>query len=99
MRGKCQTCGCECDLTKHHLVPRVKCHNKYKAVEHEESNFIWICRSCHDQIHALYDENTLRDRYSTLELLLADERFGKFVAWKKKHADFKGHAKRSNDRR
>jgi len=96
MKGKCQMCGCDCDLTAHHLIPRVKCHNKYKQIMNDDSNLIMICRQCHDHIHAAYDENYLRDNLSSLELLMADEKIKKFVDWRKKHPDFNGHAKMSN---
>ena len=69
--------------------------NKY--LKYTETNIIEICRSCHDQIHALWSENELRDSYSTLEKLMAAPEFKKFVDWKKKHPDFKGHSKMSKD--
>ena len=99
MTGKCQTCGCDCELTKHHLVPVSKCKNKYKQVKEDASNHIWICRQCHDAIHASYSEQELRDMYYTLDALLSAPEFAKFVAWKKKHPEFDGHSKMSNRRR
>lgn len=99
MTGRCETCGCEAELTKHHLVPVAKAKNKYKAVKEDPSNHIWICRSCHDQIHALYDETELRDLYSTREKLLEATEFKKYVSWKAKHPDFSGHSKMSNKRK
>ena len=95
----CAACGCEGPLTLHHLVPQVKCHNKYKDTKDDPSNHVMLCRSCHDQIHALWSENELRDSYSTLEKLMAAPEFKKFVDWKKKHPDFKGHSKMSKDRK
>lgn len=89
MKGKCQICGTECDLTKHHLVPQVKCRNKYKSLKNDESNFIMICNLCHRTIHAYFDESTLRDRLNTLEALLSDEKFSKYADWRSKHPDFK----------
>ena len=99
MLGICQTCGLEEDLTKHHLVPQLKAKNKYKEIKEDPSNIIWICRSCHDQIHALKSESELRDCYNTLDKLLEMPEFAKYVAWKKKHPDFKGHSKMSNSRK
>ena len=95
----CATCGCSGPLTLHHLIPQVKCHNKYKEVKDDPKNHIMICRPCHDQIHALWTENQLRDCYNTLEKLLTDPRFKKFVEWKKKHPEFKGSSKMSNNKR
>ena len=98
-RPKCELCGLECELTKHHLVPKLKAKNKYKDIKEDPSNIIWICRSCHDQIHSLWDESTLRDLYSTKESLLKSSEMQKFIAWKKKHPEFKGHSKMNNNRR
>jgi len=95
----CELCGCQAVLTKHHLVPVSRAKNKYKQLRNDESNFIWICRSCHDHIHATYGESELRDRLSTLDALKADEKIMSFVRWKAKHPDFKGHAKMSNERK
>ena len=39
-KAKCQMCGIECELTKHHLIPQVKCKNKYKEIKNEDSNII-----------------------------------------------------------
>ena len=99
MKNKCETCGLEADLTKHHLCPASRCKNKYKAIKEDESNHIWICRSCHDQIHSLWDESTLRDLYNTKDKLLAAPEMQKFIKWKIKHQDFTGHSKMSNDRK
>jgi len=101
MKGNCELCGLELELTKHHLIPqRVSRSTKYsKDLKTDESNFLWICGECHGQIHALYTEQELRDFYSTKEALLASEKFGKFVKWRMKHPNFKGSSKMSNDKR
>lgn len=95
----CELCGCESDLTKHHLIPKLRAKNKYKEIKEDPSNLIWICRSCHDQIHAIWTENELRDLYNTKEKLLDAPEMQKFVTWKKRHPDFKGHSKMSNKRK
>lgn len=100
MTGKCATCGLEMELTLHHLVPRSKANSgKYKQIKDDPSNHLWICRSCHDQIHALYENNILRDVYNTFESLMAAPEFAKYISWKKKHPDFKGHSKMSNTKK
>lgn len=96
---KCELCGSECNLTQHHLVPKLKAKNKYKEIRDDDSNILTVCRSCHDQIHALYSESQLRDLYSSKEALSEAQELKKFIAWKKKHPDFKGHSKLSNARR
>lgn len=98
-KDKCQICGCECNATKHHLVPVAKCKNKYKQIKEDPSNHIWICRQCHDAIHATYTEQELKECYNTLDKLLAAPEFAKFVAWRMNHLDFDGHAKMSNRRK
>ena len=97
--GRCELCGCEAELTKHHLVPKLKAKNKYREARDDESNLIWICRPCHDQVHALYSESELRDLYPTKEKLLAAEGMARFVEWRRKHPDFSGHSKLSGRRR
>lgn len=93
---KCELCGVECECTKHHLCPQLKCKNKYKNLKTDDSNIIWVCRQCHDAIHAAYDESTLRDLYSTKEKLLEAPEVKKFIAWRIKHPSFAGHSKMSN---
>ena len=98
-KGVCQICGLECELTKHHLVPQVKCKNKYKEIKNDDSNIIWICRQCHDAIHANFSESELKYSYSTLESLLESDQIKSFASWRRKHPDFKGSAKMSNARK
>jgi len=99
MTGKCETCGCEAELTKHHLVPQARVKNGYKDLKDDPANVIMICRPCHDAIHAAYDETTLRNLYSTKEKLLAAPAVTKFIAWRKKHPEFRGSSKMNNGRR
>lgn len=96
---KCELCGCECEVTKHHLVPKLKAKNKYKEIKDDPSNWLWICRPCHDLIHSQFSESELRDLYNTRESLLAAPEIEKFVKWRRKHPDFSGHAKMGNRRR
>ena len=41
----CQMCGIDTQLTKHHLIPKLKDKNKVNKV-------IYICSCCHRFIHA-----------------------------------------------
>ena len=95
----CQMCGCPCEPTKHHLIPVSRTRNRYKDIRDDDSNHIWICRSCHDFLHANFDNTELRDRLNTLDAIINDEKCNRFISWKKKHPDFKGHAKMSRDQR
>lgn len=96
---KCELCGIECELTRHHLIPQLKAKNKYKEIKNDPSNILMICRSCHDFIHANFSESELRDLYNTKETLMCNDEIQKFLKWKKKHPDFKGHSKMSNKRK
>jgi 5-methylcytosine-specific restriction endonuclease McrA len=86
---RCELCGRIKSLTKHHLIPRAV-HSKKRylhrhgktALQHQS---LMLCRQCHDGIHDLIpDEKELADRFHSKELLLADERIQKHVAWVKK---------------
>lgn len=96
--SKCQICNCDCDLTKHHLIPQVKCHNKYKKIKNDESNFIMICDLCHRTIHAYFTENELRDIYNSIDNLLSNEKFYKYVEWRKKHMKFDSNSTKKSKR-
>ena len=95
----CELCGLPCEITAHHLIPKSQTRNKYKEIKEDPSNLLWVCRSCHDQIHSLWDNTQLRDLYNTKEKLLFAPEMQKFIAWKRKHPDFTGHSKMSNARR
>lgn len=96
----CQLCGTKCICTKHHLIPQSKAKTgKYKQIKEDPNNHLQICRSCHDQIHALFSNNELRDFFYTKELLLANNDLNKYISWKKKHPEFTGHSKMSNQRK
>jgi len=65
-------------LEKHHLVPRAK---GGKAVEH-------VCVDCGNQVHLLFSNNELRDKYNTIEALKTDERVWRWIKWVRKHGRF-----------
>jgi len=46
----CQICGDIRNLDRHHVAPRRAGGSKNPAV-HSEDNLIWLCRSCHRNIH------------------------------------------------
>lgn len=98
-KGICETCGCEAELTLHHLVPVSRAKNKYKDTKDDPSNHLMVCRQCHDAIHAAYDNTQLRDLYYTKALLLEAPAFKKFVQWRRKHQGFSGHSKMGNERK
>ena len=75
---------------EHHLVPRLK-GGKVKKLLH---------RICHRQIHALFSEAELAQRYNTVDALLENPEIRKFVTWvQKRPNDYLGSAKLSDRRR
>lgn len=58
---------------KHHLVPRLKGGTETEMMH----------RICHRQIHALFSEAELAQRYNTVDALLTHPDIQKFVAWVK----------------
>lgn len=82
----CALCGREgVVLTRHHLIPRrthrLKRIRKAFGRDRREGAVLWICRPCHKQIHVLFGEKELAERYRTREALLAHPEMAKFVAW------------------
>lgn len=74
----------------HHLVPRVKGGKQTQAMH----------RICHRQIHALFSEAELAQRYASADALLEHPDVQRFVAWvDTKPADFYDSPKRANRRR
>jgi hypothetical protein len=55
----------------HHLVPRT-----YKGRE-----TVTLHRVCHKKIHAVLDENALRDHYATIEALRRHPEIAAFLRW------------------
>lgn len=101
MKDKCQICGLEEELQVHHLIPQqVSRSSKYsKKLKTDENNFLMICNECHSQIHSLFTNQELRDLYYTKDNLMRNEKFSKFVEWRKKHPNFKGASKMSNNKK
>ncbi|MCD6051928.1 MAG: hypothetical protein K0Q55_3346 [Verrucomicrobia bacterium] len=93
--GVCELCGrAECVLTKHHLIPQARHANKRNKREFDrievKQRVAWICRPCHNHVHALFTEKTLERQYNTLDLLKAHPDVAKFVDWiKTKPSAFK----------
>lgn len=56
---------------EHHLVPRLK-GGRHTTTLH---------RICHRQVHALFTEAELAERYNSAESLLEHSQMRKFVAW------------------
>lgn len=84
MEGRCATCDREETLTRHHLIPRTRHHNKKNKRDFERPlvrQVVGICRACHSQIHALLSEKELEREYNTIAKLKSHPGVAKFVAW------------------
>lgn len=86
---KCELCGRNKPLTKHHLIPRAvhgkkRFERRFGKKEMNERGLM-LCKLCHDGIHDLIpSEKLLAEQYNTKELLLANEKIAKHVAWVRK---------------
>ena len=66
---------------RHHLIPRsLAKRNKY-AKEEKPTETIDVCITCGDQIHKLFTEKELADKYNTLDKLLATPEIQKWGKW------------------
>lgn len=73
--GRCPLCKRDgAPMSDHHLVPKSR---GGKITEP-------ICNACHKQIHALYDNKLLETELNTVESLLAEPQFQKYLAWIRK---------------
>ena len=87
---RCELCGSRVKkLEKHHLVPKLKCKKLDADFRGSDENLLRICQTCHRTIHAYWPDNgVLRDELDTREKLMANERFKKYLEWKRKHPDY-----------
>jgi hypothetical protein len=58
-------------VQEHHLVPENRA----------ESPTVTLCRPCHEQVHALFTNEELRESYDTVEALRAAPRLADYLAW------------------
>ncbi|MHC5001877.1 MAG: hypothetical protein ACYTJ0_02025 [Planctomycetota bacterium] len=78
---------CERDVpavTRHHLIPRSRHHNKRNRRTFgrtEVHRTLMLCRPCHGQIHAVLANKQLEHEYNSREKLIAHPEILKFVRW------------------
>lgn len=58
-------------IQEHHLRPERRA----------ESPTATLCRPCHDQVHALFTNEELRESYDTVERLREADRLQEYVDW------------------
>ncbi|MGC3989588.1 MAG: hypothetical protein QM796_07905 [Chthoniobacteraceae bacterium] len=102
MEGACALCDRLEKLTRHHLIPQARHHNKRNKREfsrREVKEVAWICRPCHSQIHNLFTEKELERNYRTLEALRGYEELAKFIEWiKTKPSGFRCSMRKAHER-
>lgn len=75
--GVCELCRRDqVERTVHHLVPR------QKGGAHLQTAL--LCIPCHKQIHALYSNDEIAVRLTTIKELQEDEAIRKFIKWIRK---------------
>jgi len=105
MADRCELCGRQVsERTLHHLIPKTRHRNRRVQREldrHElKAAVAWLCRGCHNFLHANFTEKTLERQFSTLAALLAHPDVKRFVAWiRGKPLDFHPASHRAREKR
>lgn len=84
MTGRCAICGREETLTRHHLIPRTRHHNKRNKREFDRAEVkevVGLCRPCHSQVHQLLTEKQLEREFNTVARLRAHPALAQFAEW------------------
>lgn len=58
-------------LQEHHLVPESRA----------ESPTVTLCRPCHEQVHATFTNEELREEYDTIGALRDADRLSGYLSW------------------
>ena len=76
-------------VQEHHLRPERRA----------ESPTVLLCRPCHDQIHAVFTNDELREEYDTIEALREADRLADYIEWIRGTDKLDIEVDRPNDRR
>ena len=90
--GTCELCGRAVrELTRHHLIPRSR-HKKKRAKKafdrrEMEGRIALLCRPCHGNVHAVFENRDLEREYNTVDALAQHPGVHRFTRWiqKKPH--------------
>jgi hypothetical protein len=74
MSDTCIFCRLPAPTREHHIIPRSK----------GGKETVPACETCENFIHKTWTHNELRDIYNTVEAILEDEKFQKFLKWRRK---------------
>ena len=72
--NKCKFCGITTFTRGHHVIPKSK----------GGETTVPTCETCESYIHKNWTHNQLRDIYNSVEAILSDEGFQKFLKWRRK---------------
>ncbi|HEY7031284.1 MAG TPA: hypothetical protein VH482_08165 [Thermomicrobiales bacterium] len=84
MIGVCALCGREERLTRHHLIPRTRHHNKWNKREFDRAlvkETIGLCRPCHAQVHALFSGKELERKWNSIEKIREHPEVARYLEW------------------
>lgn len=70
----CEFCGMFTFTRGHHIIPRSK----------DGTVTVNTCPTCEGYIHSTWTNNELRDVYNSVESILANEGFQRFLKWRRK---------------
>ncbi len=88
----CELCRREsASYSKHHLVPRAQGGRHGPTAK--------LCSTCHRQLHALFSEATLARELGTMEQILSNPQFARYLKWARRqqgHTNFR--VRRANHR-
>ena len=90
--GTCELCRRPVrELTRHHLIPRSR-HKKKRAKKafdrrEMEGRIALLCRPCHGNVHAVFENKDLEREYNTVDALAQHPGVHRFTRWiqKKPH--------------
>ncbi len=88
----CEFCGMFTMTRGHHIIPRSK----------GGTTIVPTCETCESYIHKTWTHNELRDVYNSVESILANEGFQKFLKWRRKQSTtvlFKSDTGKYRDKR
>jgi len=91
--GICELCGRHMvETTVHHLLPKEMGGTFGRTAD--------LCIPCHKQIHALYTNEEIAARLTTLSELRSDEKLARFIKWIQKQPSTKiMKIRKSNERK
>jgi hypothetical protein len=84
--GKCELCRRPVrELTRHHLIPRSR-HKKKRAKKgfdrrEMEGRIALLCRPCHGNVHAVFENKDLEREYNTVDALAQHPGVHRFTRW------------------